>query len=607
MASNDNDWDAFASMFPTSFGKKTKKNANLSNFENTKRQTNVINSTTPIPTSNPQSITKKNDDQSLSKRIDQFTNNTNAIDNKKGNKKEEEEEEIEEYNNRKNSDDDNDDEEEDEEEEEEDINDFTTTLPISHEVTLKDHTRVVSSLALDPSGARLVTGGYDYDVKLWDFAGMDKTFRPFRSIQPFGDYQIHDIQYSITGDSFLISTGSSCVKLFNRDGIEQTEYMKGDPYIRDLRHTAGHVGGVTKIRWHPTDKQTFTTSSQDGTIRIWDVENKRKQKDVIAYKSKERGGRSSATAITYTHDSKLLAGAFQDGTINLWSSNGPFIRPSIIIPDAHQKQSETSCLVFSKDNFTLVSRGGDDSVKVWDIRNVKKPVNVQYNLDIVNPEVDVIFSPDERLILTGTACPKGQGVGKLVMMDRDSLEIVRTMHIGQSSVVSVLWHPRINQIFTGSADGTVHAFYSPTHSARGVKMCVVKEQKKRAVDDYEIDRPIITPHALPMFKTERVKSQKRKLTKIRQDPKLSHKPDMPIGSHGVGGRVGQGQQHAIIKGLSKDTRRDEDPRAALLKYADESTNDPQWVGNIYKETQPTPVFSLEEEEEVDHKSKKAKK
>jgi hypothetical protein len=91
-------------------------------------------------------------------------------------------------------------------------------------------------------------------------------------------------------------------------------------------------------------------------------------------------------------------------------------------------------------------------------------------------------------------------------------------------VVKVLWHPRINQIVTGSADGNVHVFYSPTHSSRGVKMCVVKEQKKRAVDDYEIDRPIITPHALPMFKEERVRSQKRKLSKIRKDPKASHRP-----------------------------------------------------------------------------------
>jgi WD40 repeat protein len=93
------------------------------------------------------------------------------------------------------------------------------------------------------------------------------------------------------------------------------------------------------------------------------VDKKRKQKEVIAYKSRERGGRSPATALAYTHDSKLIAGAFQDGTINLWSSNGPFIRPSIVFADAHQKHSETSSLIFSKDNFTMVSRGGDETVK----------------------------------------------------------------------------------------------------------------------------------------------------------------------------------------------------------------------------------------------------
>ena len=39
-------------------------------------------------------------------------------------------------------------------------------------------------MGLDPSGARLVTGGYDYDVKFWDFAGMDASFKAFRSLQP---------------------------------------------------------------------------------------------------------------------------------------------------------------------------------------------------------------------------------------------------------------------------------------------------------------------------------------------------------------------------------------------------------------------------------------
>jgi len=38
----------------------------------------------------------------------------------------------------------------------------------------------VSALAMDPSGARVVTGGYDCDVRLWDFAGMDSSLQSFR-------------------------------------------------------------------------------------------------------------------------------------------------------------------------------------------------------------------------------------------------------------------------------------------------------------------------------------------------------------------------------------------------------------------------------------------
>lgn len=83
---------------------------------------------------------------------------------------------------------------------------------------------------------------------------------------------------------------------------------------------------------------------------------------------------------------------------------------------------------------------------MWDIRNSKKPVNVAENLESINPETNVIFSPDERLIMTGmwnsiafqigmvhlhhflgTSVPKGQGYGKLVMLDRQTLEIRRTM------------------------------------------------------------------------------------------------------------------------------------------------------------------------------------
>jgi WD40 repeat protein len=63
-------------------------------------------------------------------------------------------------------------------------------LPLAHEISLKDHSKPVSALDLDPSGSRVVTGGYDYEMKLWDFNGMDTSLRPFRSLEPCGSYQV---------------------------------------------------------------------------------------------------------------------------------------------------------------------------------------------------------------------------------------------------------------------------------------------------------------------------------------------------------------------------------------------------------------------------------
>ncbi|CAG8770743.1 41787_t:CDS:10, partial [Gigaspora margarita] len=391
----------------------------------------------------------------------------------------------------------------------------------------------VSALTLDPAGARLITGSYDYDVKFWDFAGMDSTFRPFRTIKPCGDHQIHHLEYSLSGDQFLIISGTAQAKLYDRDGFEI----------------------------------------------IWDVENKRKQKHVLVHKSKERGGRSAITAACYSLDSKFLAGAAQDGSLFLWGANGPYTRPSHMIEKAHQSHSETSSIIFSRNNWSMVTRGGDDCVKVWDVRNFKSAVAQAKELTSFNAETNVTFSPDERMIITGTATKKGEGYGKLVMMDRESLEIVRTMSITKSSVIRVLWHSRINQVVTGSADGLVHVFYDPAISVRGAKLCVVKEPKRRAIDDYEINRPIIAPHSLSMFRDDRPKSTKRKREKLRKDPVASRRPDLPVNGPGKGGKIGSSLTQHIMKELIKDTTRDEDPREALLKFAEISKSDPQWIGN----------------------------
>jgi WD40 repeat protein len=76
-----------------------------------------------------------------------------------------------------------------------DDDDDLPQFPITHEITLKDHTKVVSGLALDPSGARIVSGSHDYDCKLWDFGGMDMRCKPFKSWEPAGTYHVRFVSH----------------------------------------------------------------------------------------------------------------------------------------------------------------------------------------------------------------------------------------------------------------------------------------------------------------------------------------------------------------------------------------------------------------------------
>lgn len=82
----------------------------------------------------------------------------------------------------KSRDEDEDDSDEDSDDDDEDSSD--KFIPASLEVNLTHGARTVSALSVDHSGARLVTGSVDYDVKLWDFAGMSASMNAFRTIRP---------------------------------------------------------------------------------------------------------------------------------------------------------------------------------------------------------------------------------------------------------------------------------------------------------------------------------------------------------------------------------------------------------------------------------------
>ena len=498
--------------------------------------------------------------------------------------------------NKDNADEDEDDDEDDDEEEET----LHSKIPRTHEVALTHGTKSISALAIDPSGSRLISGATDYEVKFWDFAGMDASLRSFRSIRPCESHVIKSLEYSATGDKILVVPASSRAKVLDRDGHELLETVKGDPYVVDVRRNKGHVGQLTSGCWHPKIKDEFLTAATDGSLRIWLTAAKgRKSKETI--KCRTGGGqKANPTCCTFSRDGLLVAAGCNDGSIQMWDHRKSFVNVALLLRDARANGSDTSCITFGYNNHHVATRGGDDTLKLWDVRSFKKPVNVATELFTLFDTTECSFSPDDKMILTGTSVNRGEKAGKLIFFEKETFNKVSEMEVGNSHVVKAKWHPKLNQMLVGTGDGVVKLYYDQDRSINGAKLCVVKTATKAKTTQFYATQQIITPYSLPLFREERQRSTRRQEEKARKDPVKSRRPDLPLGHKGTGGRVAAGGStlHSFMaKQISVKNKDDHiDPRERILRYAKESEENPYWIAPAYKKTQPKPIFNTSNEE-----------
>ncbi|KAK6522366.1 hypothetical protein TWF281_002932 [Arthrobotrys megalospora] len=499
------------------------------------------------------------------------------------------------------SDKDSDDDDSDDDDSDSDDEEFPTT----HELVIKDHEKSVTSVSLDPSGMRMVTASHDSNIKLYDFTGMASNhLHSFKTVEPREGHLVHKAEFGINGENILVIPSCAQAKVFDRDGYEVVEFVKGDQYLRDMNNTKGHVSEVLGGTWHPTDKNLLVTCSSDSTVRIWDVNQKRQQKEVIVVKSRTaKGGRTRVMCVKWDDPTqggkKLLAAGSQDGGLTLWGGDGPFNRPMAAVEEAHEKEIGVSSVAFSKDGNLLVSRGLDGTVKSWDTRKFKKPIMTRTDLPTNSQNTTISFSPDSSSVLTSDSA------GNLHFLSPATLRSEKTIQITPSPVISSVWHPRLNQIFTTSADATVKILYSPKSSTRGAITVLGNALKKRHFDD---DPSLTTDIATGMnadaiYLPNAVLPSKTKSLAQASALANAYKPFKPHTT--PFGKSTPDEEH-IRKNVALSGMRDEDPREALLRYADKAKNDPMFTG-AWRDTQPVTIYSNEREEEEEEEEERTKR
>jgi WD40 repeat protein len=513
--------------------------------------------------------------------------------------------------------------------ESDDESDDEDEYPISHELVFKTQQRAVTSITVDPSGSRMITGSTDCTIKLHDFATMTpNTLRAFKSVDPTATkssatsetHPVHLVKFNPNSPSqVLVISATPQAKIFTRDGEETTEFAKGDMYLRDMNMTKGHVSEITTGCWHPANWDLFVTAGTDSTLRIWDVNTRMKQKDVIVHKSRIAGsaGRTRLTAVAWGSQveggSSLLVSAALDGSLVMYGGEGPYHRPSAEIRDAHEADTWTSGLDISSDGRLVVTRGGDNTIKLWDTRKFKLPVNTTIHTSTSSqyPTSNIQFSPNSTSIITGSEN------GDLYVLNPATLkpEVVTPVAAG-SPLISVLWHEKLNQIITGSANAETHVLYNPQISKKGAMMIMSKAPKRRHVDDDpsfttdlsagvsgdNISNPGTSGEAINAGTTYSSRHPTIGLTASgkSRDPRRPFMPTVtPFSKHAP-------DEKHIRDSIPLSSMREEDPRAALLAYADKAANDPIFT-NAWKKTQPKTIYADLSDDEPEEQGPKVKK
>ena len=79
-------------------------------------------------------------------------------------------------------------------------------------------------------------------------------------------------------------------------------------------------------------------------------------------------------------DGLLCCGACNDGSIQMWDHRKHFVNTALQLNDAHGFGEPITGVQFGYDNRMLATRSNDSTLKLWDIRNFKKAVNVAEDL-----------------------------------------------------------------------------------------------------------------------------------------------------------------------------------------------------------------------------------
>jgi WD40 repeat protein len=245
---------------------------------------------------------------------------------------------------------------------------------------LKGHEGEVWSVAFSGDGKRLLSGGQDQSVRLWDLTGNEP--RTILELPRHGGG---------VGEAALGPDGQTGVTA-GRDGVVHVWDFSKDP-PRERAKLAGHQYTISGLALSP-DGKTLAFGSPNGEIHLYDM-----GPDMPQERGKLVGHKRAPDSLSFSRDGKTLAsvsktlafGSPNDGSARLWDmTQDPPQAKTVLEPFP----TKPTGVALSPDAQKLVACFADGNVGLWDVSAAPREVaSTKGHIDWAD---SCFFAPDGK-------------------------------------------------------------------------------------------------------------------------------------------------------------------------------------------------------------------
>lgn len=201
----------------------------------------------------------------------------------------------------------------------------------------KGHTGPILCLALSADGKKVLSGGQDRTIRIWD-AGSGKELAKLEGHSE----AVAGVAFSRDGKNVLSGSHDRTLRFW--DAETGKEIMKLE----------GHTDQITSVAISPDAKKAIS-GSRDKTVRLWDLPGRKELHTFTGHEGR-------VNCVTIAPDGKTAASGSHDRTVRLWDLDK--------LQQAHKiegHKGEVLCVAFwPKEGMPLLVSGGNDhTVRMW--------------------------------------------------------------------------------------------------------------------------------------------------------------------------------------------------------------------------------------------------